>query len=78
MAKARTNATQYTALYERLSWDDEQQGESNSITNQKYFLEDYAKKNGFTRTKHFSDDGYNVAIPYGYIHDPTDRQQSTR
>ena len=58
MAKTRTNATQYTALYERLSRDDEQQGESNSITNQKYFLEDYAKKNGFTPTKHFSDDGY--------------------
>ena len=33
-----------TALYERLSRDDELQGESNSITNQKHFLEDYAKK----------------------------------
>lgn len=30
-----------TALYERLSRDDEQQGESNSITNQKKYLEDY-------------------------------------
>ena len=31
-----------TALYERLSRDDEQQGESNSIVNQKKYLEDYA------------------------------------
>ena len=35
-----------TALYERLSKDDEQSGESNSITNQKKILEDYAEKNG--------------------------------
>ena len=33
----------YTALYERLSRDDEQQGESNSILNQKKYLEDYAR-----------------------------------
>lgn len=33
-----------TALYERLSKDDEQSGESNSITNQKKILEDYAEK----------------------------------
>lgn len=36
-----------TALYERLSHDDELQGES-SISNQKAILEDYAEKNGFT------------------------------
>ena len=47
-----------TALYERLSKDDEQQGESNSILNQKSFLEDYARKNGMTNIKHFTDDGY--------------------
>ena len=35
-----------TALYERLSRDDEQQGESNSIVNQKKYLEDYAKAKG--------------------------------
>ena len=40
---------QYTALYERLSRDDELQGESNSITNQKRLLEDYAKKHGFDK-----------------------------
>lgn len=33
-----------TALYERLSRDDELQGESNSISNQKEFLSNYAKK----------------------------------
>ena len=37
-----------TALYERLSHDDELQGESNSISNQKAMLEDYAEKNGYT------------------------------
>ena len=36
-----------TALYERLSRDDDLTGESNSITNQKKYLEDYAQKNGF-------------------------------
>ena len=46
-----------TALYERLSRDDEQNGESNSITNQKTMLEDYAAKNGFTNIQHFTDDG---------------------
>ena len=48
---------QYTALYERLSRDDELQGESNSITNQKRLLEDYAKKHGFDNFRHFTDDG---------------------
>jgi DNA invertase Pin-like site-specific DNA recombinase len=47
-----------TALYERLSRDDEQQtGESGSITNQKIMLEDYAAKNGFENIRHFTDDG---------------------
>ena len=47
-----------TALYERLSRDDEQQGESNSIVNQKKYLEDYAKAKGFRNIRHFTDDGY--------------------
>ncbi|MBP3736540.1 MAG: hypothetical protein J6I56_05930 [Lachnospiraceae bacterium] len=38
-----------TALYERLSRDDELQGESNSISNQKKMLMEYAKKHGFTK-----------------------------
>ena len=37
-----------TALYERLSRDDELAGDSNSIVNQKKMLEDYAKSNGYT------------------------------
>lgn len=47
-----------TALYERLSRDDELGGESNSITNQKTFLERYAKEQGFTGCRHYTDDGY--------------------
>ena len=47
-----------TALYERLSRDDELGGESNSITNQKTFLERYAKEQGFTSCRHYTDDGY--------------------
>ena len=47
-----------TALYERLSHDDDLSGESNSITNQKKYLEDYAQKNGYTNIRHFTDDGY--------------------
>ena len=35
-----------TPLYERLSRDDELQGESNSISNQKQMLEDFARRNG--------------------------------
>lgn len=48
-------ATKITALYERLSRDDELQGESNSITNQKIFLEDYARRNNFQNIRHFTD-----------------------
>lgn len=47
-----------TALYERLSRDDELAGDSNSIVNQKKMLEDYAKCNGYTDLVHFTDDGY--------------------
>lgn len=47
-----------TALYERLSRDDDNEGESNSIVNQKNFLETYARENGFTNCRHYTDDGY--------------------
>ena len=47
-----------TALYCRLSRDDELQGESNSITNQKSIISKYANENGFQNTKFFVDDGY--------------------
>ncbi|MDD4414726.1 MAG: recombinase family protein [Oscillospiraceae bacterium] len=46
-----------TALYLRLSRDDELDGESNSISNQKAFLTDYAKRNKFRNVKIFIDDG---------------------
>ena len=50
--------SKFTALYERLSRDDDQVGESNSIVNQKKYLEDYARRNGFKNLRHFTDDGY--------------------
>ena len=53
--------TNVTALYERLSCEDDLEGESNSIINQKAFLEDYAARNGFTNCRHYTDDGYSGA-----------------
>ena len=47
-----------TALYCRLSRDDELQGDSNSIINQKTILQKYADDNGFLNTMFFVDDGY--------------------
>ncbi len=47
-----------TALYSRLSREDEVAGESLSISNQKYMLEQFAAQNGFQNIRHFSDDGY--------------------
>ena len=47
-----------TALYCRLSRDDEMAGESNSIKNQKSILSKYAKDNNFQNIKFFVDDGY--------------------
>ena len=47
-----------TALYCRLSRDDELQGDSNSIINQKAILQKYADDNGFGNTMFFVDDGY--------------------
>nr|WP_192924486.1 recombinase family protein [Butyricicoccus sp. BIOML-A1] len=45
-------------MYERLSRDDEQAGESNSIQNQKKYLEEYARQKGLRNIRHFYDDGY--------------------
>ena len=53
-----SRTSKITALYERLSRDDDLNGESNSITNQKQYLEDYARRNGFTNIRHFTDDGF--------------------
>lgn len=47
-----------TALYERLSRDDDINGESNSILNQKIYLEGYARQHGYTNLIHYTDDGY--------------------
>ena len=49
--------TKIVLLYERLSRDDELSGESFSIQNQKIMLEDFARRNGYLRFKHFTDDG---------------------
>lgn len=54
----RQTEEKMTALYERLSRDDELTGDSNSIVNQKKRLEDYAKQNGFLKFCHYTDDGY--------------------
>ena len=54
----QSNNEKITALYCRLSRDDEQLGESNSIKNQKSILSKYAKDNNFINTKFFVDDGY--------------------
>ena len=47
-----------TALYCRLSREDEQEGVSGSIQHQQDILQRYAKENGFKNTRVFSDDGY--------------------
>lgn len=47
-----------TALYERLSRDDDLDGESNSIINQKRYLQNFADEHGFTNCKHYTDDGW--------------------
>ncbi len=55
--KKQAEKDKLTALYERLSHDDERAGESVSIENQKIMLEDFARRNGYPRFKHFTDDG---------------------
>ena len=53
----QTTRNLITALYPRLSHEDELQGESNSISNQKQMLEDFARRNGLPNPTHFTDDG---------------------
>ena len=55
---ARQTEKKITALYERLSRDDDQLGESNSIVNQKAYLESYAAQHGFLNCAHYTDDGW--------------------
>ena len=47
-----------TALYERLSRDDDLSGDSNSIINQKKYLEAYAAQQGYENITHYTDDGW--------------------
>ena len=49
---------QWTALYCRLSRDDDNEGDSNSIANQKKILQKYAMENGCASFKFYIDDGY--------------------
>ena len=51
-----------TALYLRLSQEDEREGESNSIANQRDILTRYAQINGFPNIREFIDDGYTGVI----------------
>jgi site-specific DNA recombinase len=53
-----TQPDQITALYCRLSRDDELQGDSNSIANQKKILLKYAQDNGFANPQFYVDDGF--------------------
>lgn len=58
MANRQTENKLITALYERLSRDDELTDDSNSILNQKKYLEDYAAQHGFENCVHYTDDGW--------------------
>ena len=59
MKTKQTGSGKITALYERLSRDDELTGDSNSIINQKRILEKYCRDHGYTAIRHYDeDDGY--------------------
>ena len=55
---AKQTESKITALYERLSRDDGNAGDSNSIVNQKKYLESYAQQRGYTNCRHYTDDGW--------------------
>lgn len=64
----RQTEEKITALYERLSRDDDLTGDSNSILNQKRYLESYAAQRGYTNIVHYTDDGGPAAtltVPHG-------------
>ena len=61
MSEKRLEPEKITALYERLSHDDELIGDSNSVVNQKAMLESYAAQHGFTNLVHYTDDGWSGA-----------------
>ncbi len=55
---AKQTEAKITALYERLSRDDDLAGDSNSIINQKKYLEGYAADHGYAGCVHYTDDGW--------------------
>ena len=55
---AKQTESKITALYERLSRDDDNAGDSNSTVNQKKYLESYAQQRGYTNCRHYTDDGW--------------------
>ena len=61
MIRQQTMQAPITALYCRLSRDDELQGESNSISNQKRILESYAREHSLMPYQFFVDDGWSGA-----------------
>ena len=62
MARMQTEG-KITALYERLSRDDDLTGDSNSIINQKKYLEAYAAAQGYENIVHYTDDGWSGIRP---------------
>ena len=58
MRRKKDGSNGITALYERLSRDDDNAGESNSIVHQKEYLFKYAKEHGFPNPTYYVDDGY--------------------
>ena len=58
MAARQTEEQKITALYERLSRDDDVAVDSNSILNQKRYLESYAQQRGYSNIVHYTDDGW--------------------
>ena len=57
-AYTKNLAEKWTALYVRLSRDDENEGDSNSIAHQIEILTKYCKDHGITRHKIYKDDGF--------------------
>ena len=55
---AKQTEGKITALYERLSRDDDLTGDSSSIVNQKRYLEGYAEQHGYSNIVHYTDDGF--------------------
>ena len=55
---SKNNELGTAALYCRLSWDDNMDTKSNSISNQKRYLEGYAADHGYSNLVHYTDDGW--------------------